>query len=367
MPKRAIKSRKESNSTELFSAVAAALIGLLFGLVVLLISNPSKAFRGFSALLTGAFSEGISGLGTVLYYTTTYALCALSVGFASRTGVFNIGGAGQYILGGAVATYIGVCWTALPPVVHFLVAVVAGMLAGALWGALIGLLKAFFGLNEIVTGILLNYIGVYFANMFVLGYFFDASANRSLPVAQSATVPRLGLDKLFPSTAIDAGILITVVTALLIWYIFKRTTFGYQITACGYNPSASYYAGINAKKNAILAMAISGAISGLAGALFFLSPAKNFIAISDATPAQPMTGICASLLASGNPIGILFASLFISFITAGGFNMQIYGFVPEIVDIVTAAIIYCSAFVILINKLIRMLLQRIGSRKKVEG
>ena len=367
MPKHAIKTKKAQGSTDLLAAITAALIGLLFGLLVLLVSNPSMAFRGFSALLTGAFSEGISGLGTVLYYTTTCALCALSVGFAGRTGVFNIGGAGQFILGGALAAYIGGSWTFLPPVVHFLVAVLAGMLAGAIWGALIGLLKAFFSLNEIVTGILLNYIGVYIANMFVLAYFFDPSMNRSAPIAASATVPRLGLDKLFPNTAVDAGILITIAVALLIRFLFKRTTFGYQITACGYNPDASDYAGINAKQNAILAMAISGAISGLAGALFYLSPAGNFIAISDATPAQPMTGICASLLAMGNPIGILFSSLFISYITAGGFNMQIYGFVPEIVDIVTAAIIYCSAFVILINKLIRVISQRVRSHKKAEG
>lgn len=363
MSEKSLKSQKKK-STDLYAAIAAALIGLLFGLFVLLVSNPSKAFQGFGALLTGAFSEGISGLGTILYYTTTLALCALSVAFASRTGVFNIGGAGQFILGGAAASYVGVNWTFLPPVLHFLVAVLVSLLAGAFWGALIGLLKAFFNISEIVIGILLNYIGVYLANMFVLDYFYDVSMNRSLPVAQSAMVPRLGMDKLFPNTAADAGIFIAVLVAVLIWFIFKRTTFGYQITACGNNPDASRYAGINAKKNIVLAMAISGAISGLAGALFYLSPAKNFIAISDATPAQPMTGICASLLAMGNPIGILFSSLFISYITAGGFNMQLYGFVPEIVDIVTAAIIYCSAFVILINKAIRVLSARFQRKGK---
>lgn len=367
MSKLARKARSRADHTELLAAITAAVIGLLFGFVVLLLSDPTQALDGFSALLTGAFSDGFAGLGTVLYYTTTYALCGLSVGFAGRTGVFNIGGAGQFILGGAAAAYVGVEWTFLPAGLHFLVAILVAMLVGAIWGAIIGLLKAFFNLSEVVIGILLNYIGVYIANMFVLEYFFDAPMSRSKPVAAGAMVPRFGLDKLFPHTAADAGVFITILVALLIWFIFKRTTFGYQITACGYNPDASDYAGINAKRNAILATAISGAISGLAGALFYLSPAKNYIAISDATPAQPMTGICASLLAMGNPIGILFSSLFISYITVGGFSMQLYGFVPEIVDIVTAAIIYCSAFVILISKLIRVVSQRAHSRRKVEG
>ena len=346
-----------------YASVVAAIIGLLFGLLVLLVSNPSTAFAGFGALLTGAVKNGVTGIGSVIYYTTIYSLCALSVGFASRTGVFNIGGAGQFILGGAAAAYVGVTWTFLPAGLHFLVALVVGAIVGALWGALIGLLKAFFNISEIVIGILLNYIGVYLTCMFVMAKFYDQTMNRSMPIPVSAQVPRIGMDKLLPGSAADAGIFIAIILAIVVWFVLERTTFGYEITACGFNQEASRYAGVASKRNIIIAMAIAGAISGIAGVLFYLSPGGNYIPISDATPAQPMTGICAALLAFNHPFGILVASLFISYITVGGFNMQVFGFVPEIVDIVTSAIIYCSAFVILISKGIDSVRQAIAERR----
>lgn len=344
------KLHSPEKGSGLAAAIVAIIIGLLFGLLLLLLTNPEKAFKGFNSLLAGAAKNGIPGLGAVLYFAATYILLGLSVGFAGKTGVFNIGGAGQFIIGATAAVYVGIKWTWLPSYLHCFVALLIGMIAGGIWGSLIGILKAKFNISEIVVGILLNYIGIYIINMFILSNIYDPLKNRTQPVHADAMVPRFGLDKIFSNTAADASIVIAIFMAIVVYIVLDKTVFGYEIKACGYNKNAGAYAGINAKRNIVLSMFISGSIAGLAGALFYLSAARNYIPVSDATPAQAMSGICTSLLAAGNPIGIIFSGLFIAYITVGGFNMQLYGYVPEIVDIVTSAIIYCSAFVILISK-----------------
>ncbi|MGV8026191.1 MAG: ABC transporter permease [Anaerolineaceae bacterium] len=341
------KDRKRSN---LPASIVACLVGLLVGFLVLLVSNPENAVKGFTALLTGAINGGFEGFGNVIAYAGIYILCGLSVGFAGKTGVFNIGGSGQFIVGGAAALYVGILWTWLPAGIHCLVAIIAGAIAGAVWGALIGLLKALFNVSEVVVGILLNYIGLYLANMLVLAKFYNPLANRSQVVASSALVPTLGLDKLFPSTGADATFVVAVFLSVVVSILLNKTTFGYEVRTCGYNKDAGTYSGINAKKNTILAMAFAGALPGLAGAMFYLSSSYNYITIADSIPSQPMSGICVSLIAMGDPIGIIFSSLFVSYITVSGLDMQLYGFVPEIVNVVTSVIIYCCAFVILINK-----------------
>ena len=277
-------------------------------------------------------------------------LCGLSVGFAGKTGVFNIGGSGQFIVGGVAALYVGILWTWLPAGLHCLVAIIVGTLAGALWGALIGLLRAVFNISEVVVGILLNYIGLYLANMLVLAKFYDPLANRSKAVIPAALVPTMGLEKLFPSTGADATFFVAILLSIAIYVILNKTTFGYEIRTCGYNKDAGTYCGINAKKNIILSMGIAGALSAVAGTMFYLSSAYNYITVVDTIPSQPMSGIVCSLIAMDNPIGIIFSGLFIAYITVSGLDMQIYGFVPEIVSVVTSVIIYCCAFVILIKK-----------------
>ena len=346
------------------ASLVAIFIGLLVGFLVLLASSPENAVRGFAALLTGAVSGGFADFGNVITYASIFILSGLSVGFAGKTGVFNIGGSGQFIVGGVVALYVGILWTWLPAGVHSLVAVIAGTLAGAVWGALIGLLKAFFNVSEIVVGILLNYIGLYLANMLVLAKFYNPLANRSQAVAPSALVPTLGLDKVFPSTGADVSIIVAVFFAIFVYVIIYKTTFGYEIRACGYNKDAGIYSGINAKRNIIYSMAIAGALPGLAGAMFYLSSSFNYLAVVDSMPSQPVSGIVCSLIAMGNPIGIIFSGLFIAYITVSGLDMQLYGFVPEIVDVVTSVIIYCTAFVILINKSVSNLLEKFNKLRE---
>ncbi len=347
-----ILSRKNivKKPSNLLASIVACVMGLLVGFLVLLFSNPANAFNGFKALLTGAISQGFAGFGNVITYAAIFIICGLSVGFSGKTGVFNIGVSGQFIIGGVAALYVGIVWTWLPASLHCLVAVLMGALAGAIWGILIGLLKALYNINEIVVGILLNYVALHLVNMIVTAYLYNPLANRSQPVASTSLVPLFGLDKLFPATGADATIFVAILLAVVIYVILNKTTFGYEIRTVGNNKDAGTYSGINAKKNTVYSMAIAGALPGIAGAMFFLSSTYNYWVVVDAIPTQPMVGICASLVAMGNPIGTIFSSLFLAYITVSGLNMQLYGYAPEIVSVVTSAIIYCCAFVILINR-----------------
>lgn len=341
---------KLSNSSNVFASITASVIGLLLGFLVLLISSPGNAVSGFMALLTGAVSKGFAGFGNVITYAAIFILCGLSVGFAGKTGVFNIGGSGQFIIGGITAIYIGTSWTWLPAGLHCLVAVIAGTITGALWGSIIGWLRALFNISEVVVGILLNYVALHLVNMIVFEFFYNSYANRSQVVESTALVPRFGLDKIFPGTGADATIFVAILMAVLILIILNKTTFGYEIRTVGFNKDAGTYCGINAKKNTVYSMAIAGALPGMAGAMFYLSSTYNYWTVADVLPSQPIVGICASLIALGNPIGTIFSSFFLAYITVSGLNMQLYGFAPEIVSVVTSAIIYCCAFVMLINR-----------------
>ena len=226
------------------SSIMAICCGLLFGLIILLISNPSQAFNGFSMILMGGFTDGIKGIGDVLYYATPIIMTGLAVGFAFKTGLFNIGASGQFTMGAFAAIYVGVKWTFVPDGIHWLVALIMALLAGALWGAVPGLLKAFFNVNEVISAIMMNYIGMYLVNFLVQNTVYDQLKNQSMPVAESANLPKAGLDVIFPGTNITIGILIVILCVVVIHIILNKTTFGYELKACGSNKHAAKYADI---------------------------------------------------------------------------------------------------------------------------
>ncbi len=219
------------------ASVIAIVIGLLVGLVILLISNPSNALAGFMAIATGGFADA-KQMGQVLYYATPLIMTGLSVGFAKRTGLFNIGGPGQFIMGAFAAVYVGVRWTFLPPVLHCLVAMLAAVLVGGLWGAVPGILKAHYNINEVIACIMMNYIGMSMSNLLIRRTVFDVKTNHSLRPAASAVLPKLGFDKIFVAGAtpssVNSGILIAILMGILIWVILEKTKFGFELKACGY-------------------------------------------------------------------------------------------------------------------------------------
>lgn len=345
------------------ASIIAIAIGMLVGLIILLVSNPGKALAGFIAIATGGFSDK-KQMGQVLYYATPLIMTGLSVGFAKKTGLFNIGGSGQFIMGAYAAVFVGVRWTFLPPGLHCLVALLAAVIVGGLWGAVPGILKAYCNINEVIACIMMNYIGMSMSNLLIRRTVFDVAKNQSLRPAASAVLPKLGFDKIFVAGAtpssVNSGILIAILMGILVWVILEKTKFGFELKACGYNRDAAKYAGINEKKNIMLAMIISGALCGMGGALLYLAGAGTGIPVLDELASQGFNGIPVALLGMSNPIAIIFTGIFMSYLTVGGLAMQLYGFVPQIIDIITSVIIYFAAFVLFFSQIIKKLIHTKG-------
>jgi len=360
------KFKKWINSPN-FSAVSASvgaiIVGLLFGLIILLVTNAEQAFPAFVTILKGGFSGGIKGMGQVLYMATPLILTGLSVGFAFKTGLFNIGASGQMIVGGFVAILIGVRGEALGSF-HWIVALLGAMAAGALWAAIPGMLKAFFNVHEVISSIMMNYIGMYLVNILVVDFVYDKLRNQSMIVKDSSIIPKLGLDTLTQGSSLNGGFLIAILFAIIIYIILSKTVFGYELVACGHNQEASKYAGIKSKRNVVLAMVIAGALAGAAGGLMYLAGAGKHIRVVDVLLNEGFLGIPIALLGLSNPIGILFAAIFIAHVTMGGFYMQLFDFVPEVIDIMIASIIYFSAFALIVKNIIAFILKRQKEKEK---
>ncbi len=335
--------------SSLLSSLLAIIIGLLFGFVVLLMANPAQAVNGFTTLLKGGFAGGRRGVGNVFYYAVPIMMTGLGVAFAFKTGLFNIGASGQFVIGGYAAIYIAVKWDFLPGPLRWIVPLLGAALAGALWALIPGLLQAYAQVSIVIGTIMMNYIGMYLVNFLILRTVYDLLYNRTVDIPAEATLPKMGLNKIFPGSSMNIGFFIAVGVVILMHIILNKTTFGYELRACGLNRNASKYAGVNEKRNIVVSIMISGAIVGLGGALLYLSGSGKHITVVDATAPEGFTGISVALLAMNNAIGVIFSSLFIAYITVAGFYMQIYGFVPEIVDIIIAVIIYFSAFSLLIK------------------
>lgn len=357
------------------SSLIAILVGLAAGFLILLISNPSKSLQGLWTILQGGFNNGRKGMGQVLYYATPIIMTGLSVGFAFKTGLFNIGASGQLMVGGFVAVLVGITCPWLGAA-HWIVALLCGALAGALWGFIPGLFKALLNVNEVISAIMMNYIGLYGINYLIKNLtnadgaylVYDKLKNQTMNVAESAVIPKWGLDKLFYNmkgnymdvSSVNAGIIIAIFLAIVIYVILNKTAFGYELKACGLNKHASTYAGINGNRSVVLSMVIAGALSGIAGALMYLAPASGMhIHVEEVLAAQGFNGISVALLGLSNPIGIIFSGLFISYITVGGSYLQSLKYMKEIIDIIIGVIIYFSAF----SLFVKNLLSRVGRRK----
>ncbi|MDO5522094.1 MAG: ABC transporter permease [bacterium] len=350
MQNKKIKKDKESKNRAYLSSIIAIVVGLLFGYIVLMIANPEQATDGFIQILTGAVTNDMKGIGQVFYYATPIMLTGLSVAFAFKTGLFNIGTPGQFIVGAYAGVYVGVKFTALGPI-HWIVALLAACIAGAIWALVPGVLKAFCNVNEVISAIMMNYIGMYLVNYLLKGNvdLFNTLKNESNPVADSATIPKFGLDKLFEGSAVGGGIIIAIIIVIIMYIVLNKTTFGFELKAVGFNREASKYAGINEKRGIILSMAIAGALAGIAGGLLYLGGSGKYIEVVDVLAPEGFNGISVALLGLSNPIGVAFSAIFIAYITQGGFYLQLFDFAPEIIDIIIAVIIYFSAFALILQ------------------
>ncbi|MCD8038701.1 MAG: ABC transporter permease [Lachnospiraceae bacterium] len=347
------KTKKFDLSSGVFSVLASLIcivIGLLVGLIILYCINAEQALDGFGRIVKGGFYLMPKGLGSVLAQTAPLIMTGLSVAFAFKTGLFNIGASGQYTLGALGALYFAL-------VLHapWWLCLIAAMLFGAFWGAIPGLFKAYFNVNEVITAIMFNWIGLYAVNEIIykgtFGDMYDMKTTKTYTVrsvSESSVIPDLGLNSLFNTKSTTIAIFIAVVIAIIVYIVINKTTFGYELKACGYNKDAAKYAGINDRKNIVLSMTIAGALSGIGAGLYYLSGVAEWNPqVSTSLPAMGFNGIPVALLALSNPIGVIFAALFVSHITVGGGYLPTKYFQPEIADVIIAVIIYLCAFVML--------------------
>lgn len=366
-----MKNKKPLAENLMFIAILASVIsiavGLLFGYILLLVLNPAKAGIGMTAMLTTGFSS-LDQFGKVLYQAAPLMLCGLSVGFAFKTGMFNIGATGQYTIG-AFCALLGAIAFQLP----WWACLILSLTGGAIWGIFPGLFKALFNVNEVITSIMFNWIGMFLVNLLLanmpimLASAWGASnSDRTANLAQAnpgAIIPKGGLDRLFGNSSwINISVFIAILVAVICWFILEKTTFGYELKACGYNKEAAKYVGINANRNIVSSMIIAGALSGLGGGLYYLAGTIQYV-LEKKTLAMGFNGIPVALLANSNPIGTIFSSLFISYIQVGGSAMQ-PNFSSESTDIIIAVIIYLAAFALLMKGVITKILKGKASGKE---
>ncbi len=346
------KRRSTQAVTSLLASLLSITVGLLVGLGLLTILNAPYALSGFGKILTTGVAS-TEKLAKTLYQAMPMMLCGLSVAFAFKTGLFNIGAAGQYTMGAFCALTAAIALQQ-----PWYVALLCAIVGGAILGAVPGICKALFNVNEVITSIMFNWITMYAVNLTInnmpvmlTNYWSKSSIkDRTAALADanpSALLPKGGLDTLMNSNYINIGIFIAIIVAVLIWMVLQKTVLGYELKACGYNRHASQYAGINAKRNIVLSMVISGALAGLGGGLYYLSGTGQYTLVKSLL-GMGFNGIPVALLASSNPIGVIFSSLFISYIQVGGDALQPH-FIKENIDIIISAIIYLSAFALLMK------------------
>ena len=351
-------------SSEAFLSVAASLIciliGLALGVLVLAIINAQHAIGDGLLVILESGSKSARNMGTVLANAAPLVMTGLSVGFAFKTGLFNIGAAGQYTLGAFGALYCAIVLQ-LP----WYLCLLAAMLFGALWGAIPGIFKAYLNINEVITAIMFNWIGLYMVNDIMYGkgksVMYDLTTTKTYSlrkVAPQSMIPSCGMSDLFGKLqSVTIAIFIAIFFAVIIYIVLNKTTFGYELRACGFNKNAAKYAGINDKRNISLSMMIAGALAGVGAGLYYLSTVAEWNPqVSTALPAMGFNGISSALLACSNPIGTIFSSLFISYITVGGTKLSTQYYTKEIADVITALIIYLCAFSLLFKNKIRALL-----------
>lgn len=346
------------------SPFASVILGFMVGFVVLFLLGYNP-IEGFSYLFQGGFKGILSGnfkqFGNGLLQMTPLILTGLSVAFAFRTGLFNIGVPGQMLVGGFAAVYLGVTLD-LPRMAHLVVVVIGAMIAGGVWAVVPGLLKAKFKIHEVVTSIMMNYIALWGVQYAVKVLIPGKYSTESATILETASLKTEWMTSFFSGSAVNLGLILAILACFAIWFVLEKTTFGYELKAVGYNQDAAHYAGMKVTRNIILSMIIAGVLAGLAGATFYVGY-TNHIKVG-VLPTQGYDGIAVALLGLNTPIGVFLSAALFGFMKVGGAFMQAMSNIPsELIDIIISTIIYFSA----ISLLIQSFFKKVAAKKKDGG
>ena len=396
--KKAIANNETTGLMELWKkdsvkSIASSLISIVFGLVIgcilliIITLFPTKgtilsfgtAIDGIQLIFAGIFNVGknASGdllfgfnsvnFGDMLFRATPLILTGASVAVAFKTGLFNIGAPGQYLVSTATTLILALSipTSAVAPIFVWIIAFLGGILAGALWGSVPGIFKAFLNVNEVITCIMMNWIAANVVTMLFdkttgpFKFLLDPSGTKNWAYVFKTThnnvaTSKMGLDFIFEGSQVNGGIIIAIVLAILIYIILNKTTFGYQLKACGSNKNAAKYAGINEKTSTIYSMAIAGGLAGAGAALYYLSGNTEFAwETYQSLPGVGFNGIPVALLACNNPLGVIFSASFISLLDVNGMQLKYMTPYNEyITSIITAIIVYFSAFSLLFKQVL---------------
>ena len=335
----------------LLASLLCILIGLLVGYVVLLIINPAGAGEAITTIVKNFMTYSrrnaqLKYLGSTLVKTAPLLMCSLSVLFAYKVGLFNIGAAGQYVVGAGASLYCALAWN-----MPWYVCLLAAVVAGAALGAVSGLLKAYCNVNEVISCIMLNWISLYLVNT-LLSRVKEATSPYTLTLASTnpgAILPELPAfcmawfnDNQYVTIAVPLAVLI----AVAVWVLLEKTKLGYELKATGCNKFAAKYCGMRENKNLILTMAIAGALAGMGAAMLFLSGFEQWQCTQSSIPGMGFNGIAAAFLGGLNPLGTILSSYFIQHITNGGAYVDKTMYSAQISDFISALIIYLCGFVL---------------------
>ena len=340
---------KNNGVQSLLASLVCIVLGLFLGYVVLLIINPAGAGEAILTVIKNFLTYNrpasqLKYLGNTLVKTAPLLMCALAILFAYKVGLFNIGAAGQYCFGAALCLYaaLGLKWSWLP-------CMLLAILGGAVLGGISGVLKSYCNVNEVISGIMLNWIVLYLTNM-LLTTVKEATSPYTLALSTtnpSALLPSLGLGKLFNNNQyVGLAIPLSILMSILVWVVLGKTKFGYELKATGFNKNAAKYCGMAEKRNVILSLMISGALAGMGAAMLYLTGYEQWQCSTSSVPGMGFNGIAAAFLGGLNPFGTILASFFIQHITAGGAYVDKTMYCAQISDLISAIIIYLCGFVL---------------------
>ena len=360
---------RKSAVQSLIASLLCVLLGLLIGYIALLLINPSGAGEAIKSIVQNFLTYSrpntqLKYLGSTLVKTAPLLMCSLSVLFAYKVGLFNIGAAGQYVVGTGACLYCALAW-GMPWYVCLLAAVVAG----ALLGAISGVLNAYCNVNVVISCIMLNWISLYAVNTLLSRVKEEASPyTKTLDSTNpSALIPTMGLDELFNNQYCTIAVPIAVIVAVIVWVVLEKTKLGYELRATGCNKFAAKYCGMREKKNLILTMAISGGLASMGAGLFFLTGFEQWQCTQSSVPAMGFNGIAAAFLGGLSPIGSILSSYFIQHITNGGAYVDKTMYSAQISDLISAIIIYLCGFVLFFKTVLNAWLDRRAEREAAKA
>lgn len=333
--------------------IISVILGLVLGALIMLVFGYDPIW-GYEGLFQIAFGS-IKNIGEILRAMGPLILIALGFTVASRAGFFNIGLSGQAYAGWIAAGWFALANPDLPRPLMIFMTVIIAAIAGGIVGAIPGFLRAFLGTSEVIVTIMMNYIILFGGNAIIQRVFSKdimRTTDSSIYVSQNATYQSEWLGSLTNNSRLNIGIFFAIIAVLVIWFLLNKTTLGFEIRSVGLNPNASEYAGMSAKRTIILSMIISGALAGLGGVVEGLGTFEN-VYVQSTSLTIGFDGMAVSLLASNNPIGIIFAAFLFGVLNVGAPGMNIAGIPPELVKVVTASIIFFVGAHYLIERFIK--------------